>query len=744
MRTSFEKSERKWKAKWIGRPDALLNNWQRPVLPAPFFRKTFDCKGKTDNSKVHICGLGYYELYMNGRKVGDHVLDPVVTHYDRRARYIAYDVSEYLVPGRNVFGVVLGNGWYNCHTPEVWHFDKASWRDYPKLLLELETGGKALLCSDESWRVTDGPIVFDGLRNGETYDARLELDGWLSPDYDDSAWKMAANVSPPGGVLRLQSMPPCKVTQTLPVTKQWEIPDGSIVFDIGRNITGWARITVSGKRGTELIIRYAENLKDGGDIDQTRIAPFIKGGDCQTDRYILKGDDGSEVWEPRFTYHGFRYLRISGVSADVKIEKVEGRVVNTAFEQIGGFSCSDETLNRLQECTCWSYVGNFTGIPTDCPHREKNGWTGDAQLAAETGLFNFAAGTSYNQWMDSFADVQRPSGQLPGIVPSSGWGFNWGSGPAWDSAFLLIPWYVYLYSGDSSSIRTHYDSMKKYVDYCTGMATDHIVSFGLGDWCHVDQNRITPVALTSTAYYYVDCILLSKFAAIKGRISDQRKYAGLAEKIRAAFNRCFYKGDGIYTNGEQAALGCAIYQGLVEDSEKDKVVAKLADIVKANGCKPDFGILGAKYVPRALSDNGHVELAYKLITQPEFPGWAHWLKQGATTLWESWSGESSRNHIMFGDISAWMYQYLAGILPDPDHPGFKHVTIKPQPVPDLKWVHSEYVLPAGKIVSKWEQMEGEFNLTVEIPPNTTGTIIMPNSERCEVKAGEHFRRCNLK
>ncbi|MFA6290977.1 MAG: family 78 glycoside hydrolase catalytic domain [Victivallales bacterium] len=737
MRTSYEKPERKWKAKWIGRPDALLNNWQRPVLPAPFFRKIFDYKGKTDNSKVHICGLGYYELYINGRKVGDHVLDPVVTHYDRRARYVAYDVAEYLVPGKNVFGVILGNGWYNCHTPEVWHFDKAPWRDYPKLLLELEIDGETILCSDESWKVSSGPILFDGLRNGETYDARLELDGWLLPDYDDSSWKIAANVSPPGGVLQQQLMPPCKVMKTFPVSKRWELPDGSIAFDIGQNITGWARITVSGKRGTELIIKYAETLNAGSDIDQTLIATFIKGGDCQTDRYILKGNDGSEIWEPRFTYHGFRYLRISGVSANVKIEKLEGRVVNTAFEQIGKFSCSDETLNRLQECTCWSYIGNFTGIPTDCPHREKNGWTGDAQLAAETGLFNFAAGTAYNEWMDSFADVQRPSGQLPGIVPSSGWGFNWGSGPAWDSAFLLIPWYVYLYTGDSSSIRTHYGSMKKYVDYCTGMATDHIVSFGLGDWCHVDRNRIAPVALTSTAYYYVDCILLSKFAAINGRISDQRKYAGLAEKIRVAFNRCFYKGDGIYASGEQTALGCAIYQGLVDASEKDNVVAKLADIVKANGCKPDFGILGAKYVLRALSDNGHVELAYKLITQPEFPGWAHWLKKGATTLWESWEGKSSLNHIMFGDISAWMYQYLAGIAPDPENPGFRHAIIKPHPVNGLEWVRAEYTSPSGKIVSAWKHYGGRFELEIGVPSSTAATVIMPDSSRHELHSGNH-------
>ncbi|MFA6566766.1 MAG: glycoside hydrolase family 78 protein [Victivallales bacterium] len=725
---------RTWEAKWIGRPDAILWNPHLDVLPAPFFRKALDYTKAVQSAKVYICGLGYHELYINGSKVGDHVLDPVVTHYDKRVRYVTYDVTSCLICGKNVLGVVLGNGWYNCHTPEVWNFDKAAWRDYPKLLLDLEVDNKIVLCSDDSWKISSGPIIFDGLRNGETYDARLELDGWLLPDYDDSNWKTAAEVSPPGGVLQLQSMPPCKVMQTLPAAKQWNLPDGSVVCDIGRNISGWVRITVSGKRGAELIVNYAERLKGGGDIDQTHIAAYIKGGDCQTDRYILKGA-GKEVWEPRFTYHGFQYVRISGISADARLEDIEGRVVHTAFEQIGRFSCSDEVLNRLKDCTCWSYIGNFTGIPTDCPHREKNGWTGDAQLAAETGLFNYSASEAYNQWIDSFADIQRPSGQLPGIVPSAGWGFNWGSGPAWDSAFLLIPWYVYLYTGDASSIVTHYDSMKKYVDYCTGMAKDHIVSFGLGDWCHVALNRITPVNLTSTAYYYVDCMLLSRFAAINGRIADQKKYAGLAVKIKAAFNRRFYKGDGIYADGEQTALGCAIYQGLVDDSEKKKVVAKLAEALKNNGCKPDFGILGAKYVPRALSDNGHAELAYKLITQPEFPGWAYWLKQGATTLWESWNGDSSLNHIMFGDISAWMYQYLAGIVPDPESPGFKHIIIHPHPVKGLDWVKAEYDSPYGRIKVAWEMRMDDFKLDIQIPDSTTATVILPDSNTETMMSG---------
>jgi alpha-L-rhamnosidase len=726
---------RKWQAKWIGHrhPDIFLTDWRRDVLPAPFFRKVFSYDSEGGNSKVYICGLGYYELYLNGRKVGEQVLDPVVTVYDHRVRYVVHDVTEFLMPGKNVIGIILGNGWYNSHTAETWHFNKASWRDYPKLLLQLEIGSELKVCSDDTWKVSSGPIIFDGLRNGEIYDARLELDGWLTPDYDDSGWRPVVNVAPPGGVLQLQTMPSCKVMQTLRPVDEWMFDNGDRVYDLGQNMTGWARITVSGRKGAEVIIKYGERLDDKRQLDQSHISKFIRKSDFQTDRYILKGD-GVETWEPRFTYHGFQYVSISG---DAEIRQVEGRVVYTSFDRIGNFSCSDKTLNKLHECTIWSYIGNFTGIPTDCPHREKNGWTGDAQLAAETGLFNFDAGSSYTQWMDSIADCQRPSGQLPGIAPSSGWGYNWGNGPAYDSAFLLIPWYVYLYTGNKFAIETHYDSMKKYVDYCTSMATGHIVSFGLGDWCHVDKERIVDRALTDTGYYYTDALLLTKFALMTRRKDDHEQYSSLAESIKTAFNRKFYRGDGIYANGEQTALACAIYQELVEDSEKAKVVAKLAESVKANGNKPDFGILGAKYVPRVLADNGHVDLSYKLITQPEFPGWACWLEQGATTLWESWNGKSSRNHIMFGDISAWMYQYLAGITPDPENPGFKHVIIKPHPVSGLKWVSAEHRSPYGIISSKWKISRENFSLEVLIPSAATATVIMPDSCQHEVTSGKY-------
>ncbi len=725
------------KSKWIG-TGACANNWKSPVLPAPYFRKELTLDKVPGQASVKICGLGYYELYINGKKVGDHVLDPIVTQYDQRARYVTYDVTAYLKAGVNTFGVILGNGWYYPHTKEVWHFDKASWRCYPKFLLDMEADGQSLLVSDQSWKCSTGPIIFDGLRNGETYDAHLELTGWLESGYDDSEWKNAAGVTPPGGILQEQTSPPCKVMQTLEVQKQWEVQDGT-VYDLGQNIAGWARITVKGDSKAKITLRYAEKLDESKCIDQSNIDKFVEEGPeaFQTDRYILKGD-GEETWEPRFTYHGFRWIQVR-IEGNAEIVKLEGRVVYTAFDKIGSFECSDENVNKLQRCTEWSYIGNFVGIPTDCPHREKNGWTGDAQLAAETGLFNYDASKAYGQWLESIVDTQRPSGQLPGIVPTGGWGFNWGSGPAWDNVIFELPWNIYVFTGDDSEIRKNYDAMKKYVDYCTSMANDGIIGFGLGDWCHSDNYKIVDRDLTDTGYYYACATRLAKFAVLTGRSDDAASYTELAAQIKRAFNREFYRGNGIYAKGEPTAMGCALYHGLVEESEKAITLERLSETVKGNGNKPDFGILGAKYVPRVLAENGHVEQAYELITQPEYPGWVNWLKQGATTLWESWSGGASLNHIMFGDISAWFYQYLAGIVPDVDKPGFSKLTLKPQPVKALDHVKACCKLPSGELKVEWKNTAGKFMLDLETPVATI--LKMPDGSIKELAPGSYKEIC---
>ncbi len=727
---------------WIAHPNRCLTDWQHPVHPAPLFRREFRLDLPVRTARLRICGLGFYELRINGKKVGDHVLDPVVTQYDRRVRYVTYDVAAHLQPGANAIGVMLGNGWYNCHTAEVWHFDKANWRDYPKLWMDLriegENGENREISTGPEWKVGDGPIRFDGLRNGETYDARLERPGWDRPGFDDAGWVGARITAGPGGILEEQTSPPCKVMETIAPVSVREIRPGVAVYDLGVNIAGWAQLRVEGEAGREIVLRYGERLKDNGEVDQAHIAIFIKSGECQTDRYICKGG-GMETWEPRFTYHGFQYVQVEGYQGSPSMEMIRARVVHTAFDSVGAFECSAQQVNRLQECTRRAYLGNFVGIPTDCPHREKNGWTGDAQIAAETGLMNFAAASSYRQWLQTLADTQRPSGQLPGIAPSAGWGYNWGSGPAWDAALVLIPGYIHLYTGDDGAIRDQYDAIRRYLDFCATMADGHILAFGLGDWCAPNSKHMPSAALTSTAYYHVFARETARYARILGHDHQAAEYGALADAIRQAFNARFYRGDGRYDNGSTTAQGCALYQSLVEDGERGLVVQRLVEAVEASGVTSDFGILGAKYVPRALADNGHMDLAFRQLIQPEFPGWVHWLKQGATTLWESWDGRASRNHIMFGDISAWCFHYLAGIRPDAEQPGFRHVRIQPHFVRGLDWVKAAHYSPRGPIRIQWQRTGDGIALEVNLPPGSAGTVILPGNEPKAVKgASKHF------
>jgi len=432
---------RVWTAQWIGRHLSLFNSTS-DVVPAPLYRRAFTLDRGIRQATLRICGLGYYVAHINGRRVGENVLDPVFSQYDRRVRYVTHDVTKLLCAGANAMGVTLGNGWYNCHTPEIWNFDKAPWRDYPKLILELEvqfkSGATFLLVSDGTWRVAEGPVRFDGLRNGERYDARAERPGWDKPGYDDSSWDPVAIVPGPGGLLEPQAAPPCRVVRTITPISVRKIASGAAIYDLGQNIAGWAQLRVRGPAGTEIVLRYSERINAEGDIDIAGMDRFMKSGEFQTDRYILKGE-GDEIWEPGFTYHGFQFVRVEGLPCEPTLGNISGRVVHTAFDEAGGFESSSETLNRLQACTKQAYTGNFMGFPTDCPHREKNGWTGDAHLAAETGLWNYAAGSAYSQWIDSIVDCQRPNGQLPAIVPCAGWGYNWGSGPAWDSVLILIP-----------------------------------------------------------------------------------------------------------------------------------------------------------------------------------------------------------------------------------------------------------------------------------------------------------------
>ena len=726
-------SPQDWQGQWIGRTTDTNS------LPAPLLRRAFTIEGKIKQARAYICGLGYYELHLNGKKVGDHLLDPGYTRYDRRALYVTYDVTEALRRGKNAVGVILGNGWYNVQTKAVWDFHKAPWRAAPKLLMELRveyTDGRVeTIGTDSRWTTSTGPITFDSIYGGETYDARVEKPGWDTPDFDDSDWAMAQAVSAPGGKLAAQMMPPIKADQYLKPVKLSEPKPGVFVFDMGQNMAGFAELRLRAPTGTQVVMKYGERLDKDGMLDRADIQQHVVRVDTnqqyQTDAYIAKGK-GLEAWHSRFDYHGFQYVEVTGFPGKPAIDTLRGVFIHSAIPVAGEFECSNPLLNKIWRAGRWAYLSNLQGIPTDCPHREKNGWTGDAHLAAEQGLLNYAPAAVYTKWINDLGDEQRPTGELPGIVPTSGWGYTWGNGPAWDSAFLLIPFYLYEYCGDTKVLCDHYDGLKRYVDYLTSKAKDGIVDIGLNDWA--PYKTATPADITSTAYYYRDTQIVALTAGLMGNKADERKYNELAASIKQAFNGKFYHPEsGLYGNGSQTSLSCALYQGLVEPADKARVLSNLvAAVEKCNG-HIDTGILGAKYLLNALLENGRADVAYRIVSQKDLPSWGWWIEQGATTLWENWNGSESRNHIMYGDISAWFYEALAGINLDPAVPAFKRIIIKPNIVGGLTSARASYDSVRGRIASGWEIANGRLDLRVTIPVNTTAIVYVPGADPAAIK-----------
>jgi alpha-L-rhamnosidase len=701
-------------------------DWSRQPS-SPLLRKEFAVGGKVRRATLSICGLGYYEARINGAKVGDHVLDPTFTRYDRRVLYTTYNVTHMLQPGTNAIGVMLANGFFNQYSRDAWNFSTAPWRANPRLRAQLDIdyvdGTHAVLPTDTSWRGSSGPVVHDGIRNGEAYDARQEKPGWDLPGYTAEGWHAAQTVDAPRGALRAEMVEPIKVTQNIRPVKVTQPRPGVFIFDMGQAFAGWARLKVTGPAGTKVTMRFGERLDQQGMLTTPQISGLVFEGPFQTAIYTLKGH-GTEEWEPRFAYFGYRYVEVTGFPGTPTIGNLTGRVVHTAFQTEGGFTCSNPLLNAIQKLTLWSYRSNFVGIPTDCPHREKNGWTGDAELASEQAMFNWNNVAAYEQWMNDFKDEQRSDGNLPGIVPTGGWGYDWGNGPPWDSAYIIIPWNLYLYQGDVRVLADQYAGMKRYVDFLTAHAKDHIIDFGLGDW--VPYRTETPVAVTSTGYYYADAVTLARAATILRKKKDALTYQELAEQIRAAFEKHFIR-DGKVANGSQTALSCAVYQGIATGDERSALVASLVANLEHTDNHIDTGILGAKYLFRVLSANGQHDLAYKVATQTTEPSYGDWIRHGATTLWEDWKGTSSLDHIMFGDISAWFYQTLAGLNADPDAPGFKHFTVRPQiPITgDLTYVRAWHNSPYGRVESDWKRGREALVMRVTVPVGTTAEVFVP-------------------
>jgi alpha-L-rhamnosidase len=715
-----------WKAQWVGMNENINIS---PAPPSPMLRKTFAIAKPVARATAYICGLGYYELQLNGAKVSDHVLDPSWTRYDDQAYYTTYDVTTNLVQGQNAVGVQLANGFYNQWTADAWNTSTAPWRALPQMILQLVVqytdGTTNVVVSDPTWKTSTGPLVLDTTRLGEVYDARLEKTGWSTASFNDSAWTNAISREGIAGTLLAPDAEPVKVFQTVypvqitPVSGQ----PGVYTFDFGQNLVGWGQLTVSGPAGTSVSMVYGELTNSDNSVNQGNINGLVSLKQYfQTDTYILKGV-GTETYAPRFTYHGFRYAQVTGLPSAPTTNTLVAQVVHTAFDPAGSFRCSNDLLNRIETNTIWSYLGNFVGIPTDCPTREKNGWDGDAQLACEMGLMHFDSAAAYTRWLKEFGPGQLSNGELSGVFPNANWGY--GEGPAWEGAILVIPWFVYLHTGDAGILTNNYSAMKAYVNYETSVASGNIVSYGLGDW--LPASTVTPTEVTDTAYYYQTALILSRAAALMGNAADATQYSNLAMQIGSSFNNAFYNTTNAeYSGGTQTAQSCALYQGLVSSNQIPAAAQALASVVQQNNNTIDTGILGSKYLLRALCDNGHSDTAMALALQTNYPSWGNQVLRGATTLWETWSGTesgTSLNHIMFGDLSAWFMEYLAGIRPG--SPGYQSVIIKPEITGAVAWAQAMHNSPYGTISNAWRFDGTSIAMTATIPPNSTGMIYLP-------------------
>jgi alpha-L-rhamnosidase len=672
------------KAKWIAKEDIS------EIKAAPLMRKTFYISERPVKAELNICGLGLARSFINGREVGDEVLSTPFTKYDTRVIYNTYDVTDLLTEGKNALGVILGNGCYFV-TYYRWDVYKPSWLHHPKLAAELvityESGKTEKILSDSSWKTSDSAVIYNETKRGEIFDARLYDENWAKADFDDTDWDNVFICRSPGGVTEPRTIPPIRVKKRL---KAKYI--GNNVYDIGENISGWARIKISGGIcGQKITIRYSERLHDDGTIAPEYLNTII-GSDTHCDEYIISGSE-KEEWAPSFAYHGFRYAEVTGAPENFELI---GEMIHTDFETIGEFSCSDDMLNKIHEAALQSILTNFVGLPTDCPQREQNGWTGDALLSAEQTLMNFDAVSSYKKWLRDIVDTQRPSGQICCIAPTAGWGYNWGSGPAWDSILIQLPYYIYYYTGDLSVVKEFWDNMKLYMQFMESMADNDFVCFGLGDWCPPEGAKPCPTELTDTAYFYVNNKIMARCEELLG--SDGTYYKQRAESIKAAVREKYIDND-MFLNDNTTAIACAIYQDLYNDDEKPKAAKHLSELYEKNGFHINNGILGIKYLFTALSEYGYAETVYKLCVNPQCPSYAYWINNGMTTLCEKWDMSDSCNHHMFSEIETWLYKHIAGIHIDE---GGKSVRIKPCLIPEIKSVRAkhgniEVVIENGKI-----------------------------------------------
>lgn len=736
----WERGVTAWKAKWIedGKPassdqDLYENN------PAPLLRKEFTAQSQIARARLHIAGLGYYEAHLNGKKIGDHVLDPGWTRYEKQVEYSTYDVTKQLKSGENCLGVILGNGWFNPLPLKLFgqfnlrdHLTVGTPRVIAELRIEYRDGSCEVISTDKTWKVGDSHILRNDLYLGEVVDARREQKGWSQPQFDDSSWWQAKLSGNTEGKLVAQHQPPIRVTETWKAVAVTQPKPGVFIYDMGVNFAGWASFKLNLPTGTRLVMRYGELLhKDGTLNPMTSVAGQIKrsgaGGPgapdiaWQTDTYIAKG--GGETYTPRFTFHGFRYVEIAGLEKPLPLDAVTAMRLNSGVETVGSFECSNPLLNDIQTMCLRTFKSNIFSVQSDCPHRERLGYGGDIVATSEAFMANYDMSGFYAKAVRDWSDSARPDGMFTDTAPFMGIQY---CGVIWAMAHPLLVNQLGQYYGDQRISEEEYQAARRWLSIVDNQYPDGIVMEGLSDHESLTAN---PSPELVTPMYFQTINLMEEMAKRLGKFDDAELYRQFADKVQKAYLLRFFDNvSGKVGPGTQTSQSMALYTNIVPKNARAQVLQFLLEDIRKNNGKLTTGILGTKFMLQVLSQEGHADIAYQIVTQPAFPGWNWMLKNGATTLWEHWEFSDntfSHNHPMFGSVSQWMMQCLGGIRPAANAVGFNQIILQPQTPKDLDWVKSSYQSVRGKIVSNWKRDGANLVFEIEVPPNTSATVTLP-------------------
>ena len=745
-----------WIAEWINDGGKNPENIEEFYAdnPAPLFRRDFELEKKIKKARLYITGVGYYEATINGDRVGDHFLDPGWTNFSKRVLYSTYNVTNLIRNGGNSIGVTLGNGWYNPLPMKMWgrrnlreHLTIGQPQFIAQLKIEYTDGTTETIVSNEEWKTHVGPIIRNNIYLGEIYDARKEIEDWDSFGFDESNWTNAKISEEKLGKLQTQNQPPIKITGKLSPVKLTEPKPKTYIFDMGQNYAGWVRLKVEAPAGTKIKLRFGELLyKDGtlnvmtsvaGQIKGRKKDGSLKGGEFspdtawQSDTYITSGK-GIEYYTPRFTFHAFRYVEITGYPEPPAIDAIEGFRLSSELEKTGSFECSNKLFNDIQKMVEWTFLSNVFSVQSDCPHRERFGYGGDIGATSDAFIYNFDMSTFYSKAVRDFQEAALPDGMLPDTAPFLGINY---CGIAWAMAHPLLLSELYQYYGDISLIEEQYETARKWFELVIS-ENDLIITHGLSD--HESLISTPPAEMVSPIYFKV-AVMMSDLAKILDRKEDATKYENLSEQIKKAYLLKFHeKGNGKFAPFTQASQSFALYTGLTPKNEIANAVSELLNIIANQNGHLNTGIYGTKYSLDVLSKYGYAETAGKMISKKNFPGWENMLEQGATTLWEHWEYSDntySHNHPMFGSVSEWFYKWLAGIQADPSAVGFDKIIIRPQMVSDVTWVKAHYNSVHGKILSEWERDEDSFNLNITIPANSTASVYIPTKDITKIQEG---------